>query len=132
MGLRKIIFRGKSRSASEWLYGDLEYNRKEGIARIHTYTPGDRYEGQQEVDENTVGQWTGEVDVKGKPIYEDDIVQLTVVFDNEILRCKVVFTHGCFALSNLEIEHHIMPFYDHLMSKYVIIGNIHDNEELLN
>ena len=129
---RKVKFRGKSKSTGEWLYGDLEYNRKEGVARIHTYTPGGRYEGQQEVDENTVGQWTGEVDVKGKPIYEDDIVQLTIVADNEILRYKVVFTHGCFALSNLEIEHHIMPFYDHLMSKYVIIGNIHDNAELLN
>lgn len=129
---RIVKFRGKSKRTGEWLYGDLEYNKKEGIARIHTYTPSGKYEGQHKVDENTVGQCTGEVDAKGKPIYEDDIVQLTIVVDNEILRYKVVFTHGCFALSNLEIEHRTMPFSDHLMSKYVIIGNIHDNEELLN
>lgn len=126
---RIVKFRGKSKRTGEWLYGDLEYNKKEGVARIHTYTFDGKYECQHKVDENTVGQWTGEVDVKGKPIYEDDIVQLTIVVDNEILRFKVIYIRGCFALSCKNIP--FTPFLDHIMTKYVVVGNIHDNAELL-
>ena len=118
---RIVKFRGKSKRTGEWLYGDLEYNRKKGIARIHTYTPDGEYEGQEIVDEETVGQFTGLYDEGGKAVYEGDILRqgdgLTVVnwYDGGFcdLVCNVI-------ISILDIE------------DSQVIGNIHDNPELLN
>ena len=56
MKIENIKFRGKSKKTGEWLYGDLEYNRKKGIARIHSYDNEGEYIGQQEVDKETIGQ----------------------------------------------------------------------------
>lgn len=77
MGLRKIVFRGKSKENGEWLYGDLEYNRQKDIARIHTYNKDGIYEGQEIIDAYTIGQFTGLYDKNGKEIYEGDIMNDT-------------------------------------------------------
>ena len=41
MKIENIKFRGKSKRTGEWLYGDLEYNRKKDIVRIHSYDDGE-------------------------------------------------------------------------------------------
>ena len=70
MKVENIKFRGKSKKTGEWLYGDLEYSRKNGIARIHSYDDEGEYIGQQEVDKETIGQFTGLYDENEREIYE--------------------------------------------------------------
>jgi uncharacterized phage protein (TIGR01671 family) len=70
---REIEFRGFD--GTEWYYGDLEYNRKTDVARIHTYKEDGSYSRQYAVDPDTVGQFTGMTDKHGKKVFEDDIVR---------------------------------------------------------
>ena len=93
--MRQFRFRGKSKKTGELLYGDLEYNRKEGIARIHTYDSEGNYKGQEIVDEKTVGQFTGLLDKNGEEIYEHDLLKYeeivrVVYFEDKTVQFKMV------------------------------------------
>ncbi len=74
-GLKKFqIFSGETRTV--WLYGFFlkrgTYGDPGPQAHIFIYENG--YEGYR-VDAQTIGQFTGFLDIKGTEIYEDDIVQ---------------------------------------------------------
>ena len=70
---REIEFRGFD--SREWRYGDLEYNRKDDVAQIHTYKDDGSYNKQYLVDPYTVCEFTGMRDRHGKKIFEGDIVR---------------------------------------------------------
>ena len=96
---KKNKFRGKTLNG-EWLYGDLEYDRKKDMARIHKYNKDGIYERQYIVNTETVGQFTGLYDKNGKEIYEDDIVMWDV--DNRLY--LVAFLGGMFYASVVKDE----------------------------
>lgn len=127
--MREYLFRGKSLNNNEWLYGDycavyllprIGYEDKSGT--IH----------RDCVKSETVGQFTGLLDVHGKRIYEGDIIEdrkkytskdedifrrYEVKYSTEWARFIAVLPNGVFnpaAFQNCEI-----------------IGNIHDNPELI-
>ena len=123
--MRTIKFRGKSKENGEWLYGDLEYNRQKDIARIHTYNKDGMYEGQEIIDADTIGEFTGLYDCHGKEIYEGDILDF-----NRII-VEVRFVRGVFAFladGNLD-EDLCGDCRTDLFA--IVIGNIYENSDTL-
>ena len=70
---RIVKFRGKSKRTGEWLYGDLVRNVEGAFAIVPPFEMTmdnlcDRYE----IDEETIGQFTGLYDEDEREIYEGD------------------------------------------------------------
>lgn len=121
--MRTIKFRGKSILTDEWLYGDLVHsadNKRFGIL----VNDKDSYD-ECEVAPETVGQFIGLYDCDGKEIYEGDIL------DFNGLTVEVRFVRGVFAfLANGDLDEELCgDCRTDLFAK--VIGNIHDNPELL-
>ena len=117
MAQRIIKFRGKHITTGEWLFGNYFNDGGEQYILPSSILTIDNYEKFQ-VDGNTVGQYSGLQDKNGTDIYEDDIVEF------ELHRYVCKFAKGGFYFFDVE---------DNLPTLYVttIIGNIHDNKELL-
>lgn len=100
--MREIKFRGKYIKDKSWIYGGYGYN----------------------VIPETVGQFTGFKDVDGKEIFEGDILK------GDDLIVKVVWKNGHFLAYDLD---EISDYLDFLLNTFrlKVIGNIHDNPELL-
>lgn len=135
--MREILFRGKRADNGEWVEGYL-------LSTVnHTYIVyTDQYDDDLffspknifiAVDPETVGQYTGLTDKNGKKIFEGDVINAYhnrdllnvsyVVFDSGEFLCELIsgnFIDCCETLPEQETECGIE-----------IIGNIHDNPELL-
>jgi hypothetical protein len=130
---REILFRGKDFLKEEWVYGDLV--KTKNFVAIKK-TNGDYFHPTQ-VSPNTVGQYTGLKDKNGKQIFEGDILGYIGKRKdnmNKVYRRKVVFHEGMFALLSKELPAYSALNY-HCMedgrSAWSVIGNIHDNPELI-
>lgn len=145
--MREILFRGKTPSQDEycddvvWVEGFYtRFNGKEhriysGYAETDC---GDYYPDWCNVRAETVGQYTELTDKNGKKIFEGDII----LFEDESpsnyeyhdcteMRCgEVRFDDGKFYLTNRIAVEMGDLIYDGKLDG-VIIGNIHDNPELL-
>ena len=118
------LFRGKRIDNGEWVEGYLEYWR--GITGLHCYISvwG---RSMHAVDPNTVGECTGLKDKNGKLIFEGDIVTFeTTVYLFKPCVIKWSFTKMRFIAKGREASYPMDIDF-----KYEIIGNIHDNGELL-
>ena len=113
--MREIKFRG--RDGDDWYYGSLFVNECG-----HTAIRAPKSFWMKPVNAETVGQFTGLCDCKGQDIYEGDIVTFgrgtepsAVRWDNEfayfVIMKSLLLGHACKAVR--------------------VIGNIHDNPELL-
>ena len=141
---REILFRGKRKDNGEWIYG--YYCVFNGM--IHCiYTGyaetdcGDIYPDYYEVDPETVGQYTGLTDKNGVKIFEGDIVKGTaysattigvIVWIDEISSFGVrrVNAPNPTAWENSSILRCVsLNKKDEFAAE--VIGNIHDNPELL-
>lgn len=122
--MRETLFRGKRVDNGEWVYGDLLQPTKEKILNIYEISDynslmGDRHEVYPE----TVGQYTGLNDKNGKKIFEGDIIRSNsergyIEYYPNDCAFDVVDDHGFYWLISE-------------MSNIEVIGNIHDNPELL-
>jgi uncharacterized phage protein (TIGR01671 family) len=126
--MREILFRGKREYNGEWVRGSLILWNG-GDAEI-CITSSEEHEEQSKalVYPETVGQFTGLTDKNGKKIFEGDIVQAERIGNSDNWTGYVVFWNGCFALKGLKDGN--VPAID-LFKNYKVIGNIHDNPELL-
>lgn len=119
--MRTIKFRAKRLMNGSWVYGDLHLL----AAHPHIHpAKGVSYL----IKEDTIGQFTSLFDNNGKEIYEGDILALAGV---ETERLEVRFVRGVFAFlwnGNLEDE---CPLDAPTHCCVEVIGNVHDNPELL-
>lgn len=132
--MREILFRGKRVDNSEWVEGNLfipDLKNSETQICIGTCVVRICYA----IDPETVGQFTGLLDKNGKKIFEGDIVKYRRVAHREIVY-KVVwqqeFSRFVFATCSTH-GYNLYEWAEESKGKYMceIIGNIHDNPELL-
>lgn len=129
---REILFRGKRVDNGKWVYG----------CYVNCHGPGCRInETRHYIMEYpnawhkfytaTLGQYTGLKDRNGKRIFEGDILSFTDSDEDQVLYTALWRDHRWMVQ-----EHDEFPTdqddLDELFSEYAeVIGNIHDNPELL-
>lgn len=140
--MREIKFRGKRVDNNEWIYGYYIEVIIRGVLRyfiIPHNIPCEKYtvfaDLQKEVNPETVGQFTGLHDKNGKEIYEGDVLYEKYEDKAEEsgygeISNLVAFKNGCFGWIG-EITGDFFAFDEYLIDNEVI-GNIHDNPELVN
>lgn len=139
--MREIIFRGKRIDNGEWVYGHIysQVDLPDTIEEeLYWYIKpiGSESWVSYRVDPSTIGQYTGLKDKNGERIFEGDVCRFREWSNGEMCWVgKVHWEHQQFMISggpNKECE--IM--FELCMSRFIpenieVIGNIHDNPELL-
>lgn len=124
--MREILFRGKRVDNGEWTYGYLF--KCWGRCYLLWGMNGDN-PIEEEVIPETVGEYTGLTDKNGKRICEGDIVSSNKR-KTWIGRGKVWFGNGAFWCGEREWAK-LLRMVCLEDEQAVVIGNIHDNPELL-
>lgn len=127
MAFDRYKFRGKRIDNGEWIYGyyvkGFGYNVNDIENRIFTL------DGMyiHEVEEETVGQYTGLKDKNGKEIYEGDIYHQG---DRNILYV-VEYTQDCSFMGRQVRTKGSRTGLAYWQDRIEVIGNIYENPELL-
>ena len=136
--MREILFRGKRVDNGEWAYGAYY-----GLCRMTNKAGGFEYEHLMRqsnneplymVDAETVGQYTGLTDKNGKRIFEGDICKTYFESYTHSWEEVGVVTEFCGAYGIESADRkHFRAFINELVytRSHEVIGNIHDNPELL-
>lgn len=156
--MREILFRGKRTDNGEWVEGWVtsqfkKFSEGEILTRIKSKIFGG---GEYLVDTQTVGQYTGLTDKNGKKIFEGDIFKFkdevwescytscgteynswevenygVVGFDEDTGRFDFIkYKYNENSVEADLHENHDIEFSD-FVGTLEVIGNIHDNPELL-
>ncbi len=136
--MREILFRGKRTGDGAWIEGGIwiEDNDVFIIGPIR-YFPDtrdwDTYEyyvknpvyrmGKNRVDPETVGQFTGLLDMNGKKIFEGDIVEV----DGAVYVCRWDMGNFEFGLANAQESFGIV----YASHRIEVTATVHDNPDLL-
>ncbi len=130
--MREILFRGKRIDNGEWTYGNLivterligtecYVSSKTGIDNGKSY--------KFSVNPPTVGQFTGLIDKNGKKIFEGDIivVPLSGKPAKGIVEYFKTDICGFVVITQPQYSNYVLQ----KNYAYEVIGNIHDNPDLL-
>lgn len=150
---REILFRGKRIYNGEWAYGHFcEFPCDDGtdipsILRIEN-KENDRIIMQYPIISETVGRFTGLTDRNGIKIFEGDCLRsikesgFSIV--QPVLFIPQFFYECVYEAKGFDLRNKVFGFYcedsitkeqllltDYVSDAFVVIGNIHDNPELL-
>ena len=129
--MRDIIFRGKRLDNGKWVAGSL-FVGDNGECEVCHGTP--RVRITYHIDPATIGQYAGLHDKTGRMIFEGDIVHCYVnggIYQGHSWgNQQVVFDRGAFCVVDSHGE--TMPLSSYAPRVEIeVVGNIHDNQELL-
>jgi len=141
--MRDAVFRGKRLETNEWVYGGLHKHQ------IFRACPIENFDSNEQllivndgfisnttenpvyvipIKYSTAGQYTGLPDKNSKKIFEGDIIEYYGFYG------YVLFEDGMFIMSgiaNTQFGKYKQPLCYHDSAECEVIGNIHDNPELL-
>ena len=136
--MRKILFRGKRLDNGQWVEGHLVICKTNGRSFITELIEVDEDSWLYwEVDPNTVDQYTGLTDKNGTKIFEGDIATLvsrSPLGYGNTFNAKFIFASGSFMAYILDRKCLLPKIPINRISKdteITVIGNIHDNPELV-
>ena len=124
--MRTIKFRGKRLDGQGWVYGDLLHDRGLGgdvISDVVWIRTANNQSYQ--VLPESVGQWTGLVDRHGKEIYEGDVLRAISNVKEDIGAVEYDVSEAQWFGAKDFLGYAVA------YSGAEIIGNIHDNPELM-
>lgn len=124
--MRAIKFRGKRIDNGEWVIGQLVKMWEEwhilNSNNVNTAYP---------VEPATIGQYTGLKDMSGTDIWEGDIMRIPETSFNAEIIGRVLFEDDAYYIIPLRGGHLWGLHWSLRKHNAKIIGNIHDNPELL-
>lgn len=130
--MREILYRGKKADNGEWVYGDL--SKWSNGYFISLQSQNIKARTHIEVYPETVGQYTGLKDKNGTKIFEGDIVRVSRGKDIETGEIQYN-KYGVWVIVYDKFYCNTFPYIFTSSDSNVwikVIGNIHDNPELLN
>ena len=138
--MREILYRGKAINRDKG-YHRTNYKNGEWVYGLVTRLYDERFEnlpaemrdidgvGGIEVDYKTVGQYTGLTDKNGKKIFEGDIVK-DEYSKGQYQYFKVIYDERTYRWET-ENKYGMLGQLCNVMGECEVIGNIHNNPELL-
>lgn len=138
--MREILFRGKHKGPRKWVEGSLvDYGDGDFDICVKSGAPGMLYKFH--VYPETVGQYTGLTDKNGVKIFEGDIIRIRFELDSptdpgepiswyDLANVVYSTEHYGWYAAFADGEELSMWEYDD-PDDVEIVGNIHDNPELL-
>ena len=143
--MRTICYRAISMCRGErWVYGDLRhYNRNPHTEKWTLHAPDTGIE--TDIDETTIGQYTGLHDTDGREIYEGDIINtsfsdgsqgLSLIGWNDKTGCfgcmdKYAYMSIAEGYDFAEFKGYVLVAFLERAESISVVGNVHDNPELL-
>ena len=127
--MREILFRGKRVENDDWVFGDLIHEPWGDCIQVMEKDNINTFKFRRtkySVRKETVGQYTGLLDKNGERIFEGDVLTLDgedgfFVLEFQEDTARFVMSGDCIVID-----------FDNFWSYEVeVIGNIHDNPELL-
>ena len=141
---RIIKFRGKD-LLGKWRYGDLIQEKWK--SRLNTNEKAFMIKKDKTactVLENTIGQFTGFIDINKKEIYTNDIVKMHYFFENydsatlgvyedeaEIIGIIKINEYGTYIETKDKQIYYLVNYIQEPEEELEVIGNIIDNKDLL-
>ena len=116
--MRDILFRGKRLDNGEWEESPCHLGTMCSGTVLHDFDP------------STVGQYTGLTDKNGKKIFEGDVIKTFTEYYG-IRRENKVVVQWCDDIENDSFGEPFTSGYRIHGGDWEVIGNIHDNPELL-
>lgn len=127
--MREILFRGKILGLTDWSYGYYAKSGENHFILLDT----DNEDNYSIVDPETVGQFIGLTDKNGKKIFEGDIIKdkelptiYMIGYNEELMKYAFLYYHK--ELKNIYCGGFVSKTDGESIE---VIGNIHDNPELL-
>ena len=139
--MREILFRGKAINRDKG-YHRTNYKNGDWVYGLITRLYDERFENLPaemtnmgvsgiEVDYKTIGQFTGFTDKNGKKIFEGDIIKSCEYDDIYFVKYCADDNYPAFdVVPEMNIECNGLSHL-HIVEGIEVIGNIHDNPELL-